>query len=101
MTPEREKYLAGISKEEEDARVLIIFMQESISKIKTLFGQQYSSEELSCHIATGKSHIALLKKHLPAPRKYYLDNWYCPVCGCLHQCGVELYCHKCGQRLKG
>lgn len=108
MTPERKKYLDGISVEERVIRDALRGMKREIrwAKTKIKYANQKSWHEFwhVYYIARQKVLIKALKKQLPAPMKeeifYNVKVFSCPVCDSPLDVCVENYCFKCGQKLK-
>ena len=112
MTPERKKYLDGISVEERLIRKAIKFQKDILwSRKKDLSTIATYPDEFGCPpritkfaIAETKAVIKTLKKALPAPKekielikgRYYM--FVCSACGASTVEGT--YCPYCGQKLR-
>lgn len=104
MTPERKKYLAGISKEEIYIRRRIRQLKDAISDDKYALNNGTCMKWLrKICIRENKILIKALKKQLPAPKVVcetkYMVMISCPRC----RIGDMLfgdYCPYCGQKLR-
>lgn len=109
MTPEREKYIAGISKEERTIRELIENRKRTIKHYKILMNEdkedtEYINDVGKPQITIRKFLIKALKKQLPAPKKEISIGQYwvifdCPICRTTTPIHAG-YCLCCGQKLR-
>lgn len=111
MTPERERYLAGISEEERIARNIIRLRKENIAAQKYrinigVFKPKAKEKLLAKNTITrDRKVISVMKKHLPMivlnRNKFYPFYADCPCCGvCLIMGEHKTNCGYCGQALK-
>lgn len=103
MTPERKKYLAGISEEERAVREEIISSQFMIKKYKKLLNSNLSNETALNSIKSNKNLIKMFKKLLPMKficKQRCKTLKFCPVCGrAFSKTATSNYCIECGQAL--
>lgn len=105
MTPNRERYLEGISKEERIIRARIRFLKDDISDDKHALNTVSLIRKFrkSC-IKENKILIKNLKKQLSVPRKHYTDEVCdyigCPICYFEIDKDYPCYCSECGQKLR-
>lgn len=107
MTPERKKYLDGISYEERVIRQHIVGLKSTITILKTLCKE----DRFACVLQKDKQEISkfkilikALKKQLPALKKHYTDEVCdyigCPICHFEIDKDYPCYCNECGQKLR-
>ena len=109
MTPERQQYLASISKEERAIRELIENRKRTIKHYKILMNEdkedtEYINDIGKPQIAETKILIKALKKQLPAPKKeidigLYWAIFNCPIC----RTTIPIhsgYCLCCGNKMR-
>ena len=106
MTPERRKYIASISKEEDFIREEIKGCKHLVRVLKDCIGIASCESVANLHkrdILRYKNVIKALKKQLPAPRKEYqneyLDYYLCPICRWYAYRRTN-YCSNCGKKLR-
>lgn len=104
MTPERKKYLAGISKEERAIRQALAEEKGFIRMYKDVLSCGAGSQKTYKLLVAAKAKIKALKKQLPAPRKEIDIGLYwailnCPICRTTNPIHAG-YCLCCGQKLR-
>lgn len=106
MTPEREKYLASISKEERAIRLELNVQKNRLKYLKELIKYPIHMNDKRTMLRLMQDTrfvIKNLKKQLPAPRKEYqneyLDYCLCPICRWYANHERD-YCPKCGHKLR-
>lgn len=111
MTEERERYIAGISKEERKIRFAIATEKSVMKLCKDSLATCNSSITLNANkklIAKEKIIVKTLKKRLPAPRtiktilvgRKTVQMMTCPNCGNYVRIFSDNYCATCGQKLR-
>lgn len=103
MTPERKKYLDGISKEERAIRQALAEEKGLISLCKNELNRICFSKRNVTYkmLNTSKTRIKALKKQLPAPTKSLINyHCNCPKCGFFVDGEDDNYCYNCGQKLR-